>query len=108
MDVLQIVLTTAITSLVSAIIGAVVASTITYVKESKKGHDDMAAIQQEAIKLLVMDKAQFLAHKAVEEGGITLERKAFIKQLTRCAHSMGANGTMTAVEELLDTIPMVG
>lgn len=105
MDVTQIVLTTAITALVSAVVGAIVASAISYVKDSKQGHDDMAAAQQEAIKLLVMDKAQYLAHQAVKDGEITIEQRAFIKQLTSVAHKMGANGTMTAVEKVVDDLP---
>lgn len=108
MDTVQIVMTTSVTSLTSAIVGAIVASAIAYVKDSKKGHDNMAAAQAEAIKLLVMDKAQYLAHKYAQEGRITPEQKAFVKMLTAVAHLLGANGTMTAVDELLDTIPMVG
>lgn len=105
MDTLQIILTTATTALTSAIVGAIVAASISYVKDSKKGHDDMAAAQAEAIKLLVMDKAQHLAHEAVRDGEITIEQRAFIKQLTEVAHQMGANGTMTAVEETVDALP---
>lgn len=108
MDTLQIILTTATTALTSAVVGAIVAASIAYVKDSKKGHDDMAAAQAEAIKLLVMDKAQYLAHKYAQEGSITPEQKAFVKMLTAVAHRMGANGRMSAVNDLVDTIPMVG
>lgn len=105
MDIFTVVVTTACTALVSAIVGAAVASVIGFVKESKRGHDDMAEAQQEAIKLLVMDKAKHLTHEAVKEGEITLEQRAFIKSLTAVAHKMGANGEMTACEDIVDNLP---
>lgn len=105
MDVMQIVVTTSVTSLVSAIVGALVATVVGAVKDKKRGHDDMQVAQQEAIKLLVMDKAKHLTHEAVKDGEITLEQRAFIKSLTAVAHKMGANGEMTACEDIVDNLP---
>lgn len=105
MDVLQIVVTTAITALVSGIVGALTATVVGAVKAKKLGHDEMALAQQEALKLLVMDKAKYLTHEAVKDGEITIEQRAFIRSLTAVAHTMGANGEMTACENVVDNLP---
>lgn len=105
MDVMQIVVTTSVTSLVSAIVGALVATVVGAVKDKKRGHNEMAEATQEGVKLLVMDKAKYLTHVAVNEGEITLEQRAFIKSLTAVAHKMGANGEMTACEDIVDNLP---
>lgn len=98
-------LISAAASLVSAIIGAVVATVISAAKDAKRGHDEMTMAQHEAIKLLVMDKAKYLTHEAVKAGEITLEQRAFIKSLTAVAHTMGANGEMTACDRIIDELP---
>ncbi len=69
------------------------------------GHNGMREAQQEGSKLLVMDKAKHLTHEAVKDGEITLEQRAFIKSLTAVAHKMGANGEMTACENVVDNLP---
>lgn len=105
MDILQLSMTTAVSTLVGAVVGAVVAYVLKSLGDSKRGYDEKTEAQQEAIKLLVMDKAKQLTHEAVKDGEITLEQRAFIKSLTAVAHKLGANGEMTACDEIVDSIP---
>lgn len=106
MDLAQIIATTAITALTSGTVGAVVASAIAFMKDKKKGHDDKDLAIYDGMKLLVMDKAQFLTQAAVDAGEITIYQRAFIKSLVDVAHVLGANGEMTACAEAVDALPL--
>lgn len=105
MDVIQIALTASIGSLCSAVVGAIVATSITYVKESKKGHDDMADAVRELNKLNAIGQARTAYRFALQDGYITVSDLAYIKSLVECGHKFGANGELTEIEELADKLP---
>lgn len=101
----EVLITMIVSSAISASVGAFVASLLTRVKKVGKRVIDTDKATTQAIKLLLMDKVEYLTNRAVCEGEITRKQRTFILEMVDTAHMLGANGQMTACAKDVEKLP---
>lgn len=59
-----------------------------------------------ALRLIIMDKVEYLTQCAVDAGCVTMKQRNFILSMVDVAHALGANGEMTACAEIVKEMPI--
>ena len=101
----EVIITMIVSSAISASVGAIVAGVLSHVKRLGKQAVDTDKAMQTAMKLILMDKVEHLTMLALDEGEIAIKQRTLILEMVDTAHTLGANGQMTACANEVKALP---
>ena len=96
-----------LTAIISSVGSVLVNDAVAYLKSRNSEETLNTQATQQAVKLMLMDKTRYLTKEAVKKGGISIAQRALILQMVDTAHTLGANGEMTACANEVNSLPTI-
>ena len=93
MDIMHVIVTTAVTALVSGIVGALVATGVGAIKDKARHESDADKALKDGMRALLWRELKNIHSEAVERGGMDTAERKHLESVFKAYKGINGNGT---------------